>query len=148
MKRSYKQYTDEDIIFHAAAVYSIAGLLQKLNLKVAGGNYCNIKRKLHNLNVDTSHWTGKAWCKDKKLKDWANYTQAASIKPHLIGLRSHKCELCQLTTWQNQPIPLELHHVDGDRTNNTLENYQLVCPNCHAMTDNWRGRNAKSAVST
>jgi predicted HNH restriction endonuclease len=41
------------------------------------------------------------------------------------------------------PIPLELHHIDGDKTNNTLENFQLLCPNCHALTDSYRGKNVK-----
>ena len=33
-----------------------------------------------------------------------------------------------------QPINLEIHHKDGDRTNNSLENLQLLCPNCHSYT--------------
>jgi len=50
---------------------------------------------------------------------------------------------CQHTTWLDQPIPLELHHKDGDRTNNTLPNIELLCPNCHALTDNYRGSKKK-----
>jgi transposase len=40
-------------------------------------------------------------------------------------------------------IPLEVHHVDGDRLNNELNNLQLLCPNCHAQTDNYCGRNIR-----
>jgi len=40
-------------------------------------------------------------------------------------------------------IPLELHHRDGDRTNNSLANIELLCPNCHALTDNYRGGKKK-----
>ena len=39
------------------------------------------------------------------------------------------------------PIPLELHHIDGNNQNNNLTNLTLLCPNCHAMTDNYRGKN-------
>ena len=59
------------------------------------------------------------------------------------GIKEHKCECCGLTTWLNQPIPLEVHHKDGDRSNNTLENFELLCPNCHAFTDSYRGKNSK-----
>lgn len=57
------------------------------------------------------------------------------------GYKEYKCENCGLTHWLNQPIPLELHHKDGNRFNNTLENYILLCPNCHAFTENYRGKN-------
>lgn len=53
-----------------------------------------------------------------------------------------RCESCGLTTWMNKPIPLELHHIDGNHHNNILDNFQLLCPNCHAQTDSWRGRNS------
>ena len=59
------------------------------------------------------------------------------------GYKEHKCENCGLTEWLGQPIPLELHHKDGNPHNNVLENYVLLCPNCHAMTDSYRGKNSK-----
>ena len=57
------------------------------------------------------------------------------------GYKEHKCENCGLTHWCNDLIPLELHHKDGNRHNNTLDNYELLCPNCHALTDSYRGKN-------
>lgn len=57
------------------------------------------------------------------------------------GYKEHRCECCGLTTWLGQPIPLELHHKDGNRHNNTLENFELLCPNCHAFTESYRGKN-------
>ena len=57
------------------------------------------------------------------------------------GYKEHKCECCGLTEWLGNPIPLELHHKDGNRYNNVIENYELVCPNCHALTDSYRGKN-------
>ena len=63
------------------------------------------------------------------------------MKQAIIYLRGHRCELCLNTEWQNLPIPLEVHHLDGEHLNNELENLQLLCPNCHALTENWRGKN-------
>lgn len=56
-------------------------------------------------------------------------------------MRGHQCENYKLTNWLNKPIPLEIHHKDGDHLNNDLENLQLLCPNCHAFTENYRGKN-------
>lgn len=52
-----------------------------------------------------------------------------------------KCSNCGLTEWQGHQIPLEVHHKDGDTSNNELSNLEFLCPNCHALTANYRGRN-------
>lgn len=52
--------------------------------------------------------------------------------------REWKCQQCTLSTWQNQLLPLELHHINGITTDNRRENLIVLCPNCHAITDNWR----------
>ena len=83
---------------------------------------------------------GQGWNKDDQLKDWSQYSKISSVKPHLINERGHRCEECGRKHWSKQKIPLEVHHVDGDRTNNKYENLKLLCCNCHAMTDNWRNK--------
>ena len=69
--------------------------------------------------------------------------QSNKVRTKLLkeNYKEHRCENCGLTTWLNKPIPLELHHKDGNRHNNTLENFGLLCPNCHALTDSYRGKN-------
>ena len=71
--------------------------------------------------------------------------QTNKIRAKLIreGYKEYKCEMCGQTTWLNNPIPLEVHHIDGNRHNNTIENFQLLCSNCHALTDSYRGRNCR-----
>lgn len=142
--RKYREYSDQDIIDNSKNVKSIAGLLKSLNLAPVGGNYRSIKRKLQKLNVDTAHWTGQAWNKNQRTKDWSKYTKAIHLKKHLINEKGHKCENCDLTHWQKQPISLEVHHIDGDSSNNKKNNLQLLCPNCHSVTKNYRGRKNKN----
>jgi hypothetical protein len=60
------------------------------------------------------------------------------------GLKDPWCEECGIAEWRGQPLCLELHHVNGDPCDNRLQNLQLLCPNCHSLTDNWGGR-AKTA---
>ena len=60
------------------------------------------------------------------------------------GYKNHRCELCGLSEWMSSPIPLELHYRNGVRTDNSLENLELLCLNCHAFTDNYRVKNIKN----
>jgi hypothetical protein len=138
--RKYREYTDDDVKRVAAEVTSFAGFLRGLGLRQAGGNYAHGRKTLQRLNVDTSHWTGQGWSKDKQLKDWSGYSKVSTLKPHLINLRGHKCECCELSKWREKPIGLEVHHINGDRTNNHLANLQLLCGNCHYQTPNFRNR--------
>ncbi len=59
------------------------------------------------------------------------------------GIKPYKCEYCGNSEWMGQPIPLELHHKDGNHNHNELSNYELLCPNCHAFTDSYRGKNCR-----
>ena len=68
--------------------------------------------------------------------------KSCTIKDKLFreGFKQKKCERCGRITWMGEPIPLELHHKDGDHNNNVLSNFEILCPNCHAFTENYRGR--------
>lgn len=59
----------------------------------------------------------------------------------ISNLRGYKCEICGIKEWNGKPIRLEIHHIDGDRTNNNMDNLQILCPNCHSQTENFRGKN-------
>ena len=66
-----------------------------------------------------------------------------------FGYKEHKCESCGLSTWLGKPIPLAVHHIDRDSPDNSLSNIQLLCFNCHALTDNygWRVHNSRKSRS-
>ncbi|HWF50270.1 MAG TPA: HNH endonuclease [Solirubrobacteraceae bacterium] len=53
------------------------------------------------------------------------------------------CERCGLIDWQGDPLTLALHHINGERHDNRLENLMLLCPNCHSRTDTYAGRNGR-----
>jgi hypothetical protein len=144
MARDYRKYSDDDVINASKRSESMAQLLDELGLTLAGGNYANMKRTLQRLQIDCSHWTGQAWNKGEQLKDWEEYAKSSSIKRNLLREQGNICQQCGRTEWEGEPIPLELDHIDGDRTNHSRNNIRLICCNCHALTPTWRGRNART----
>lgn len=144
--------------FEAAAKnsYSIAGMCRYLGLIPSGGNYRIIHNAIDTYAIDTRHFTGQGWNVNLNFKPFeatpiedilvvnSNY-QSFKLKRRLLdeGLKEHRCELCGLNEWKNNPIPLELHHINGNNRDNRLSNLKLLCPNCHALTDSYRGRNKK-----
>jgi hypothetical protein len=63
-----------------------------------------------------------------------------------LGYKENKCELCNISEWMGKPVKLQLHHIDGDHDNNELSNLQILCPNCHSMTDNFGVYNSKRVI--
>ena len=151
------KYSLENVRKAVAENLSTAGVLRQLGLRPIGGNYRTINRIINENSIDTSHFTGQGWnvglkfnpkevtrIEDILVKD--SFYQSYKLKKRLIreGIKKECCESCGLTEWLGKPIPLEMHHMNGDNRDNRLANLQLLCPNCHALTDNYRGLN-KSA---
>lgn len=152
--------TDDDLREAVRSSESLAEVLRKLGLRAAGGNYDLLKRRIDALNLDTSHFNGKAWLRGKKnpfvnersleeiLVQDSTYVSTQNLKTRLIreGIFEHRCVSCGLDTWLDRKIPLEIDHINGDRRDNRLENLRLLCPNCHALTATYRGKNKKSSA--
>jgi len=152
------KYEIEQLKEAASTSRSIRQVLEKLNIIPAGGNYATVNKLIKEHNINTSHFTGAAWNKGLKIgpkKQISHYLnknksiQTYKLKNRLInaGIFDHQCQNCKLKDWLNKPIPLELHHKDGDNSNNELSNLSMLCPNCHALTDNYRGKNKKQKVA-
>jgi hypothetical protein len=62
-------------------------------------------------------------------------------REYLIYENNNICKSCGLQEWKGFKIPIEVNHIDGNNTNHSKENLECLCPNCHSITKNWRGRN-------
>jgi 5-methylcytosine-specific restriction endonuclease McrA len=71
------------------------------------------------------------------------------VKLRLIGagIKEASCEECGISEWLGEALSLELHHRNGEKHDNRLENLALLCPNCHSQTDSWGGRNAGASAT-
>jgi hypothetical protein len=155
-------YSDEQLAQAVKESFSYADVLRKLNLRPSGGNYDLVKRRIKSVGLDTTHFTGQAWLRGKKnptirqraldeiLVQESTYVSTTHLRQRLLaeGIFEHRCLSCGLAEWLERPIPLEIDHINGDRRDNRLENLRLLCPNCHALTTTYRGKNKKAASDT
>ena len=144
--RSTKRYTEEEILQKVKESTNLANFLRNIGVKGHGGNYDIWRRKLQTLNVDTSHWTGAGWNKNLQMKDWSQLKNIETIRKDIIFERGLCCENCGLKEWLGKPLRIELHHIDGDRTNNDKSNLILLCPNCHSQTENFRKHKVEKEI--
>ena len=142
MKR-WEKFSKEELEQFVKESYSYAQVCEKVGY-VGGSGTKLVKEMIEFYQFDISHFKGQGWNKNNFDYDrfrYGNNIKAAAAIDAIVYLRGHRCEQCQLEVWLDNPIPLEVHHKDGDKLNNELDNLQLLCPNCHALTSNWRGHN-------
>jgi 5-methylcytosine-specific restriction endonuclease McrA len=65
------------------------------------------------------------------------------ISRYLYELYGTACTLCgwKIKHPSTGKVPLEIDHIDGNSDNNAETNLRLICPNCHALTENYKNHN-------
>lgn len=148
----FKKYTLDQLTATIKTSYSIRQVLNKLGVASYGGNYHTIKKYITKYSIDISHFTGQGWSKGKSIgnkrdiQDYLTnqiYISSTALKERLLKdkIFERRCYKCNNIKWLERDIPLELHHIDGNRYNNSLDNLSILCPNCHALTTNYCGKN-------
>ena len=123
-------------------VHVLAGLLKQEN-----GLVPQLLKKMNIEYKGKQNWA-KGTTTSKYIPAIEYIKKESGVKSYLLkeklirdGIKQKQCEICGLTLWLGQDIPLELHHKDCNHYNNSLENLQMLCPNCHALQDGNSGAN-------
>lgn len=147
-RKQWDQYTREMLVEAAARSLSIAGVLRHLGLEWTSSTHRRVKRRLRELDVDTSHFTGRVHNRGKpslaRLSPAQVLVRGAQGDPRTkttilrralaeIGVPS-TCVNCGIGKWMGKPLVFEVDHINGWSWDNRLENLRLLCPNCHAST--------------
>ena len=114
--------------------------------KTHNGKYCSIKCQ----QEYRYHEYIKLWKTGNAPKMKHDFLISKYIKRFIFEKNNSKCEKCgwgEINKYTNR-IPLQIHHIDGNPCNNQEENLQLLCPNCHSLTDNYMGAHKNKTGKT
>lgn len=126
---------------------SLTEILRKQGKSSSGAALRVLKNELNTYGIKYKFLPQKITSK-KELKDIlvenSKYPSGKLLKRLFEErIKEQKCECCGITEWQNKPITLQLHHINGNHNDDRLANLMVLCPNCHSQTDNWGNKKNK-----
>ncbi|WP_267245975.1 HNH endonuclease [Streptomyces sp. PR69] len=150
-----ERHTEETLRKIVAVSASVKEVVRRLGISPVGGNHTHISRRIAALGIDTSHFTTRRGARKAARANPLvlgspddGRVPGARLRRRLLLLGvPENCAMCGTgPEWNGQPLRLEVDHVNGDWWDNRPENLRLLCPNCHAVTDTYRGRRKRSAA--
>ncbi|HZX36973.1 MAG TPA: HNH endonuclease [Streptomyces sp.] len=150
------RHTEETLRELVACSRSVAEVVRRLGINPVGGNQAHIGRRIAALRIDTSHFLRAPRGRPKGAlgnrlvlgSPADGRIPGERLRRELLGAGiEESCAICGTgTEWNGKPLRLEVDHRNGDWWDNRPSNLRLLCPNCHAVTDTYRGRNRRGAA--
>lgn len=109
--------------------------------RLGGKKYCNnvCQQSFQNVNNRQDFLAGKY------IGHLIGFKTGSWQRNLLIDIKGYKCRKCGIDSYNGEAITLEVNHIDGDAENNSVENLEFLCPNCHSQTPNFRALNKVSS---
>ena len=134
------------IVFNKKKVFKIKINCLNCNKEIVTNykkrKYCSIKcQQEYERNQWIKKWLSGEINGYSSTDHWGNIPD--QIRNYLFEINNNKCSKCgwgEINQFTGL-IPLEVDYKDGNYKNNRPENLDLLCPNCHALTKNYRGAN-------
>jgi len=143
-----RTWEDEDLRRAVAASDNYSETLRNLGLVPKGGNHATIKRYISKLDIDVGHFYTAPPKPAARIPAEDLFTQHSTYSSSHIKARMlkdlgtpDKCSVCGISDWHGTKLSLHVHHKNGVGDDNRPENLELLCPNCHSVTDTYSGKN-------
>jgi predicted RNA-binding Zn-ribbon protein involved in translation (DUF1610 family) len=141
------KYTKEQLEKAVADSTSVVAVMRALDIKMAGGSHSHLSKRIKELGIDTSHFTGQSHNKGQSSLQRKSAEEILIVLPEgssrlktyqlcralLDKGTEYSCHECGISEWNNKSLTLEVDHIDGNWLNNLEANLRFLCPNCHSQ---------------
>lgn len=144
------KYTKEKLEEAVKQSKSVIEVMKILGLKSGGGSHGHITKRIKFFGIDISHFQGKSWTKGRVLENRRLKPEEILVENKKNRINAHllrrgliesgieyQCSICSIKEWMKTELTLQVDHIDGDWTNNNIDNLRFLCPNCHSQTDTY-----------
>lgn len=160
-----RKFTDEDFKKALESSKSWAEISRKLSLHHTGNRITSYKKICNKLSLNFESLKGVRWFEREKVPldmKWGNRKDLKDIlvensdykggtnhiKKRVIASKflENKCCMCgNEGVWNDLPLTLQMDHINGNNTDNRIENLRILCPNCHSQTVTYGAKKRKQA---
>ena len=151
MTKTYRRYSDEQIILAVNESTSVMDVMRKLGISyISGSMHKHISSRISRLNLDTSHFLGLGWRGGEKGKYYKLSADQVLVVNRTKNGRRERCHVlrraldeigrarlcveCGLgESWKEKFLRLETNHINENPLDNQRENLEYLCPNCHSQ---------------
>lgn len=120
--------------------------------RIAGGSCktCMVQIRKNRTFCKTC-WNRRDQRKNERIQSWKSGLWSGgstylskTIRSYLLEKSNFSCQKCGFSAFHSVDgkTILEINHINGNGSDHRPENLEVLCPNCHALTDNYRGRNS------
>jgi len=170
LKRRYDAFTRAELEPLVKSSLTLAQVLTKLGLPPDGRPHRELKRRVAELGLDTTHFRGNGWNRGETRSTHAaveRHARSQSIPDDDVFIENSRylysqgiirrllargwvyaCRECGITSWQSAALSLHLDHINGIHNDHRLVNLRFLCPNCHSQTRTYCRRKMKPSSST